>query len=242
MAIAVSVSKRSPLDPSRVILPFATTLAIFVAMPWLVRPLEHVLGPGGAALLGSVAEALLGIGIGAWVIHLIQRHHETLTRLEGDLERLSQGDPMTGLGNAVALARDLEIAIGRARRTGEPLAVLLLDVDDLERVNRLRGPAVGDKTLRSLAAVLRSSVRFGTDAGYRVGDDEFAMVLASDRAAAEQVRQRLECNFLERSPGHSRFHSGLVTWDGRRGVQGLLDLARRELAAQRQSLAAAQLA
>lgn len=242
MAITVSVSKRTPLDASRVVLPFAPMLAIFVAMPWLVRPLEHVLGPGGAALLGSVAEALLGIALGAWMIHLIRRQNETLTRLEGDLERLSQGDPMTGLGNALALARDLEIAIGRARRTGEPLAVLLLDVEDLERVNRLRGPAVGDKTLRSLAAVLRSSVRFGTDAGYRVGDDEFAMVLTGDRAAAEHVRQRLECNFLERSPGHSRFHSGLVTWDGRCSVQALLELARRELSAQRQSLVGARMA
>jgi GGDEF domain-containing protein len=242
MAIAVSIPKRSHVDPSRVIPTLAIMLAIFIAMPWLIRPLERWVGPGGAALIGSIGESIVGIALGLWLIQLIQRQNETLGRLEGDLERLSHGDPMTGLGNASALTRDLEIALGRARRTGEPLAMLLLDIEDLERVNRVKGSAAGDKTLRSLAAVLRSSVRFGTDAGYRIGDDEFAMVLTGDRAAAEHVRQRLECNFLERSPGHSRFHSGLVMWDGCCGAQGLLELARRELVAQRQSLLTARMA
>lgn len=220
----------------------AMLLTVFVAMPAVARALEAWLAPTFAALLGQVAELALGVAIAVWVLRLVRRHNGLALRHAHELEHLTEADALTGLGNGHALLRELEEAFNRARRTREPVTVMYVDIDALDDVNRRHGRAAGDQALRTMGAVVRSSVRFGLDAGYRVRDDEFALRLAADRESAQAVCRRLEWNFRDRTASRSQIRIGFATWDGRSGADRLLEQARQALATQRQMAAVAQMA
>src|SRR4029453_11751120 len=112
-----------------------------------------------------------------------------------------------------ALERDLPLALSRASRQGEPLALLFMDVDHLKLLNDRLGHAVGDETLRAAGAVLRSCSRLGTDVAYRVGGDEFVMMVVSDPGGAHALGERVVREFQGRSPQRSRLSLGVVEWD-----------------------------
>jgi diguanylate cyclase (GGDEF)-like protein len=217
-------------------------LIVFVGMAWIVRPLEQVLPAVDVALAGEVAETVLGLVLAIWCIRVVRRERRLAAAYEREIERLTESDALTGLGNARALARELDAVLNRARRTREAVTVVVAGVEGLGDVNRQHGRATGDHTLRTLGSVVRSSVRYGVDAGYRLEGDRFAIVLVAGRDEAQAVCRRLEWNFADRTPRHSGLRLGSATWDGRRSVSGLLDEARRAFDAQRQTAGVAQLA
>jgi diguanylate cyclase (GGDEF)-like protein len=230
-------------QPSRFELPaLAFVFALFVAMPWAVRPLERWLDPQRTALTGQIADGVLALILVVWVIALLQRVRRMSQTHAGELERVSETDLLTGLGNRRAFENELERMIHRARRTQEPVSILLFDVDEFEGLHRRCGRSVADHTLRMLGAVLRSSARFGIDAGFRIEKDEFALVVAAERDGAEVVSRRVEWNFRERSPQRSQLSAGIVTWNGRGRAEELLEQARRAMHAGRQSAALARMA
>ena len=94
------------------------------------------------------------------------------------LEVLAQTDPLTGLFNHRHFYDRLEGELARTRRTGDPVTLVLVDLDDLKRVNDVYGHAVGDAVLGGLSRMLRSAVRV-SDVVCRVGGDEFAVVMPS---------------------------------------------------------------
>ncbi len=201
-------------------------IVLMTVLPWITDFIEHGRGPRQARELGS---EIIGTGValvlGAWIIYLIRREQLAAARHLAELERLTLTDPLTGLGNRRSLERDLPRSLSRSQRVAEPIALLYMDVDDFKRLNDRHGHAVGDETLRALGAVLRSCTRVGTDAAYRVGGDEFVMSLATDRAGAELVAQRLRRDFYLRSPQSSQLSLGVVIWDGRSTAASLLDQA-----------------
>lgn len=94
----------------------------------------------------------------------------------GEAERLSQTDDLTKLHNARYLRQFLLNEIRRARRYGNSVAALFLDLDDFKRVNDAHGHLAGSHVLMEMAAVILSSIR-DTDAVARYGGDEFVIVL-----------------------------------------------------------------
>ena len=242
MTIAISVRPPQSVSSRRALPWLGALFAAFVAMPWAVRPLEYWLHPTVVARIGQGVEIAIGIVLAVWVLVLLRRQRRLAQHYTLELEQLTLSDPLTGLGNERAFTHDLDLALNRARRTRAPVAVLFFAVDDLDTLNARHGRAVGDRTLRMLGAVVRSSVRFGSDTGYRVGPDEFAMVVAADRDAAECVCRRLEWNFRERSPRHSQLSAGLALWDGRSSPHEALEQARRAQQSGRPAVPVAQLA
>lgn len=116
-----------------------------------------------------------------------------LGRQADRLAELSATDPLTGLSNARGLFDRLEIELARARRYREPLALLLVDLDGLKRINDRFGHHAGDAALRRLADVIRSQLR-ETDVAARWGGDEFAVMApntAKDAAVAMAERIRV---------------------------------------------------
>jgi diguanylate cyclase (GGDEF)-like protein len=96
-------------------------------------------------------------------------------------------DPLTGLPNRRAfearVTREIESALG--------FALVLCDMDNLKRVNDTHGHDAGDEALQLLAAALQSQLR-RSDEAYRIGGDEFAVILpAANRLDAERVLRRL---------------------------------------------------
>jgi diguanylate cyclase (GGDEF)-like protein len=99
-----------------------------------------------------------------------------------------------GLLNAAAWQREADAEIVRTRRTGSPLALLLIDVDHFKRVNDNHGHLIGDEVLRALAAELRHQVRESDVVG-RFGGEEFTVLLPrTDAAAAHRIAERLRAS------------------------------------------------
>jgi len=146
-----------------------------------------------------------------------------------DLEALTLADPLTCLGNRRALERELARSMLRSRRLGHPLALLYMDVDDLKHVNDRFGHAAGDDTLRAVGHAVRQCSREGADSGYRVGGDEFVLIVIASQRGAELLASRLDESFQARSPHESRLSLGVVEWDGALSASELLNEADRHM-------------
>ncbi|NYI07778.1 GGDEF domain-containing protein [Allostreptomyces psammosilenae] len=117
-----------------------------------------------------------------------------VTRLEcecSELTKTSVTDPLTGVWNYRYLQLSLDREVERSNRTGRPLAVLLLDIDRFEQVNRAGGHQRGNAALRDLAQRLALEVR-QTDTLGRYGGEEFVVLLPdTDAEGAAHVAERL---------------------------------------------------
>ncbi|MEO8208720.1 MAG: EAL domain-containing protein [Chloroflexota bacterium] len=124
-------------------------------------------------------------------------------------------DSLTGLGNHRAFQETLTRMVERARRHGHRFALVLLDIDEFKSVNDSRGHAVGDELLMEVGTLIRGAIR-GADVGFRIGGDEFALLLAeADVEGALVVARRILTRGLEgRVSGHYRepisFSAGLT--------------------------------
>ncbi|MEX2196627.1 MAG: diguanylate cyclase [Thermoleophilaceae bacterium] len=117
-----------------------------------------------------------------------------------ELERLSEAaltDPLTGIRNHRAFQEDLARELRRRTRDGSALSLVLLDLDGLKPINDRLGHQRGDELLKALAGCLAESVR-GSDTAYRVGGDEFALILSSeDIPGALSAVERLQATLAD---------------------------------------------
>jgi len=111
------------------------------------------------------------------------------------LESLARTDGLTGLHNFRALQLKLDEEFARAARYAEPLAVLLVDLDNLKTLNDRFGHEAGNAALQAMGEVFREELR-EVDFAARFGGDEFVALLPHQTAAeamvvAERLRVRL---------------------------------------------------
>lgn len=138
-----------------------------------------------------------------------------LGRQADALVALSHTDRLTGLANRHAFEERLKEEIARSARYGEPLALLLVDVDGLKAINDRHGHHAGDLALQAVARALRSGAR-QADLPARFGGDEFAMLAPSTGTAAaitlgERIRSLVVVQGLEGltvSVGVATLHPG----------------------------------
>jgi len=97
-------------------------------------------------------------------------------RAEADLEFLAYHDRVTGLPNRAFFEQHMDLALARARRSGETVAVCSVDLDKFKLVNDTLGHAAGDDFLREVAGRLDHALREG-DVVARVGGDEFLVLM-----------------------------------------------------------------
>ncbi|WP_407572279.1 diguanylate cyclase domain-containing protein [Deinococcus altitudinis] len=116
----------------------------------------------------------------------LERHNHLL-----ELERAALIDALTGLSNRRAFERDLERELERSKRSGEPVGVLMVDLDGLKQINDREGHGRGDALLVSFAQTLSASLR-NEDQVYRLGGDEYAAIVSrAGTAAAESLESRV---------------------------------------------------
>ena len=155
--------------------PWAGLLALVALQMSFSLPVTLLTLVTGVAIVAVVG--MIGLQqILAAVDQLDQERHglrEAYDRARLDALR----DPLTALGNHRAFQEELEGAVAEARSAGTGFALLYLDVDDLKGANDAGGHAAGDDLLRATARIITSNMRRG-DRAYRIGGDEFAILLA----------------------------------------------------------------
>ncbi|WP_419811398.1 GGDEF domain-containing protein [Bacterioplanoides sp.] len=100
-------------------------------------------------------------------------------------------DPLTGAGNRVALDKTLSREVELAKRHGQQLSVLMIDLDYFKQVNDEFGHSMGDKVLKDAASCMTACIR-QTDMCFRYGGEEFLVMLSSaDQAGALRIAERI---------------------------------------------------
>jgi len=108
----------------------------------------------------------------------------TRKRAEAYIRRMAHYDALTGLPNRTLLLDRLEVAVRQARRKGEMLAVLMLDLDHFKRINDTLGHQAGDQLLLNVGRRIQQCLR-EADTVARFGGDEFVVVLSDVRGREE---------------------------------------------------------
>ncbi len=149
------------------------------------------LGAGFARLGGAppapelVADLLVGVLIACLVAVLLRQQRR--------LVELAATDGLTSCWTARRFNEELPLAVARAARAGRPLTLLYADLDNFKPVNDRWGHEKGNEVLTHFARCLKACVRAKVDQAFRVGGDEFAVVLSDARLdAALQVGERLK--------------------------------------------------
>src|SRR5712671_4758503 len=113
------------------------------------------------------------------------------------LELNAVTDPLTGLHNRRLFAETFEKELNRARRYGQPLGLVSLDLHRFKEVNDQHGHPRGDDVLRAAAATLKKALRT-SDSAFRIGGDEFALLLPqTDSPQALALCRRVQTVFAE---------------------------------------------
>ncbi len=145
-------------------------------------------------LVGSAVVIILLI---LSIIYLVARSFiKDLQTAEAKLVSMATRDFLTGLLNRREIYRRMEEELQRARRTGTPFSVFLLDLDHFKRVNDLHGHSAGDLVLQSVATAMQQTVR-PYDLCGRYGDEEFLVALPGTglteaAEAAERIRLAID--------------------------------------------------
>ena len=157
-------------------------------------------------LPNSLVRAAASIGIGALLsaFGLAVMLIRPLTRSRANLQVRYQEavaealrDPLTGLGNHRAFQEELGSQVENATRYDVPVSLVLIDLDEFKQINDSAGHAVGDQTLAAFGRLVGSVLR-KVDRPFRIGGDEFAILLPhTDADAAHIVARRLLVTALQ---------------------------------------------
>lgn len=130
----------------------------------------------------------------------MKRTMQSLSVKNDLIEHLSVTDDLTGLGNRRHFNEAIASEMARARRTGLPIVMVMIDIDHFKTVNDVYGHAAGDKVLKEFSRLISLELRV-TDTSTRYGGEEFVLVLPATRLAeAGQLVERLRLAFQSLRP------------------------------------------
>jgi diguanylate cyclase (GGDEF)-like protein len=133
--------------------------------------------------------------------------------LQRELEVLSYRDSLTGVANRRMFDTMYPVEWAKARATGEPLSLVVIDIDYFKQYNDHYGHMQGDECLRRVAQAMDESASRSRDLCARLGGEEFVLLLPStDREAARNVAERCRKLLAQIEIAHARSGVGrLVT-------------------------------
>lgn len=178
-----------------------------------------------AARVGLIAFSVITLVLALLLTLLTLRTLRDNRELIERMSRLAQQDGLTGIANRRTLDEAVPVEFARARRSGQPLTLVMIDLDHFKRYNDRRGHAAGDALLRAGAQAWMKQLR-PTDLLARYGGEEFTLVLPS--CTADQAAQLVD-RLRPLLPDRQTFSAGIATWDGEETMLELLQRADRSL-------------
>src|SRR5688572_28675145 len=116
---------------------------------------------------------------------------DALERTIGSLRQQATRDVLTGLFNRRFLDQYITQSVTRHVKENRDLCLLMMDIDHFKMLNDTLGHAAGDDLLRAIGQLIRSAIR-GEDVGFRMGGDEFVVLLpGSGTDAGQSLATRL---------------------------------------------------
>ena len=142
-----------------------------------------------------------------------KRAADKILQLQSELEVLSYRDSLTGVANRRMFDTLYPVEWAKARATGEPLSLVVIDIDYFKQYNDHYGHMQGDECLRRVAQAMDESASRSRDLCARLGGEEFVLLLPStDREAARNVAERCRKLLANEEIAHARSGVGrLVT-------------------------------
>lgn len=186
---------------------------ILMEHPWHILFLAHP--PMFAIVFGA---------IGTLFEDLKSHNRELISRLEHE----ATTDSLTGATSRRFVLQELERSLARSERSGEPVSVVLMDMDNFKEVNDTQGHLAGDKLLRDVATALKEALRMGDTLG-RYGGDEFLIVAPGGREGAVTVSERARKAVQDRT-GHTISAGIAVSGENGRSFSELIMAADAHLA------------
>ncbi len=198
-------------------------------------------GSGNWRYVEAIAENRLQDGVVSGVV-LSMRDVTARMELEDELRHQAFHDSLTGLANRALFEDRLAHALARAQRSGGPVEVLFLDLDDFKTINDSLGHEIGDQLLREVARRISGVVR-AADTAARLGGDEFAVLVEridGDEADAGTIATRILAELAPPIPIGERVlranaSIGLAASDGSVGIQELMRNADTAMYAAKES-------
>jgi diguanylate cyclase (GGDEF)-like protein len=190
---------------------FTTARLALLAAASLLAPVVLI----GQGLTDPTNIDWLAIGGGAMILFLlvVARMSGLVKQIQeqaGQLDALAHRDALTGIPNRRAWDLELSREMARARRTGSPIAVAILDLDHFKIFNDRHGHQAGDRLLCDAVAAWQSRMRAG-DLLARYGGEEFgAIITGVPLREAVEIIDRLR----ELTPLGQTFSAGLAGWNG----------------------------
>jgi diguanylate cyclase (GGDEF)-like protein len=130
-----------------------------------------------------------------------------------DLQKQVRIDPLTGLGNRRKMEESLREHVTSLTRIKKPLAIVMVDLDDLKKINDTKSHLEGDQALKTVARVLKKCAR-QVDVVCRIGGDEFVVILpyTNDTGAISFI-DRMD-KIMGKEKDHIRASTGIATISG----------------------------
>lgn len=187
------------------------TLSVSSLEPFSNEIFYYILWCGFGLLLATAAYHLLRRP--AVLAEIVRKRTEELEGANLRFKQLSETDPLTKIPNRRAYEERIGAEIKAAKRSGQTLSLLLVDIDYFKAFNDQYGHGAGDMALRRVAEEITETLPRGTDFAARYGGEEFVVLLPStDSEGAYHVAQRLCSHVKSLSIRHDFSHSiGMVT-------------------------------
>lgn len=133
------------------------------------------------------------------IIEFLARLYNILKMLyyKKNAEKFALEDSLTGLYNRRYFDIILEEEVLKAYRTNSSVSLILIDIDSFKLYNDKFGHSIGDEILSLLGAFLRTNIRRGIDRAFRIGGDEFAIVVPDSLEVAVNIANRLASRWEE---------------------------------------------
>ena len=225
VSTANAESSAERLGTLRLALLATATLIAPLLLLWQATRRPVALSDAVPIAVGSAVMFLLVIARMALLLRQLHAQSQLLAQQAIALHEIAQRDPLTQLPNRRAWSAALPAALQHSRRSGEPIAVAIMDLDFFKRYNDMYGHPAGDQILQAATAAWSAQLR-QVDLLARYGGEEFVLLLPG--AAATEAVALVE-RLRPHTPQEQTFSAGVAVWDGIETADALVQRADQAL-------------